>query len=232
MNDVRIQVRLERLEVGPSPASEELVLQMPEDLRGRAVVDAVALPRHALHHAGPLEPPRPRRVPALPAHVAVEYRFGPLGYLRQQPVEQGGPLGHVRAGGRGPRDYPLTAEVVDRREVGLAPGLLELRDVGAHLPPRAVGREVAADDVLEDLADDALVGVVAVAVGLPAYPAPDAHLAHHLLSTVLSAMTAPSSPRRHMAIWRWPQPLAVREKISATASRSPGLVGRPGCESA
>ena len=65
MNDVRIQVRLERLEVGPSPASEELVLQMPEDLRGRAVVDAVALPRHALHHAGPLEPPRPRRVPAL-----------------------------------------------------------------------------------------------------------------------------------------------------------------------
>lgn len=30
MDDVRIKVRLERLEVGPSPASEELVLQMPE----------------------------------------------------------------------------------------------------------------------------------------------------------------------------------------------------------
>jgi len=83
MDDVRIKVRLERLEVGPSPASEELVLQMPEDLLGRAVVDAVALPRHTLHYAGPLEPPRPRRVLVLPAYVAVEYRSGPLGHLRR-----------------------------------------------------------------------------------------------------------------------------------------------------
>lgn len=34
---------------------------------------------------------------------------------------------------RGPGDDLLAAEVVDRREVGLAPGLLELGDVGAHL---------------------------------------------------------------------------------------------------
>ena len=46
-----------------------------------------------------------------------------------------------------------------------------------------------------------------------------------ILSTVLSAMTAPSSARRHMAIWRWPQPLAVREKISAAFPHSSGLVG-------
>lgn len=50
----------------------------------------------------------------------------------------------------------LLPEVVDRREVGLAPGLLELGDVGAHLFPRPVGGEVAPDDVLEGLSDLAL----------------------------------------------------------------------------
>ena len=36
----------------------------------------------------------------------------------------------VGAGGGRPGDYLLAAEVVHRREVRLAPGLLELRDVG------------------------------------------------------------------------------------------------------
>ena len=40
MDDVIVQVRLERLEVGSLPSPEELILQMPEDLLGRAVVDA------------------------------------------------------------------------------------------------------------------------------------------------------------------------------------------------
>ena len=53
-----------------------------------------------------------------------------------------------------------------------------------------------------------------------------------ILSTVLQAMCTPSSARRHMATWRWPHPLAVREKISATASRSSGRVGLAGCDSA
>lgn len=53
-----------------------------------------------------------------------------------------------------------------------------------------------------------------------------------ILSTVLSATRAPSSARRHMATCLWPQPLAVREKISATAPRSSGLVGLAGCASA
>lgn len=53
-----------------------------------------------------------------------------------------------------------------------------------------------------------------------------------ILSTVLSATRAPSSARRHMATCRWPQPFAVREKISAAAPRSSGLVGLAGCDSA
>lgn len=53
-----------------------------------------------------------------------------------------------------------------------------------------------------------------------------------ILSTVLSAITAPRSARRHMAACLWPRPLAVREKISVTAPRSFGLVARGGCASA
>ena len=51
MNDVRIQVNLERVEAGPPPAAEELILDVPEYLLGRPIVDAVALARHALHEA-------------------------------------------------------------------------------------------------------------------------------------------------------------------------------------
>ena len=53
-----------------------------------------------------------------------------------------------------------------------------------------------------------------------------------ILSTVLPAMVAPGSARRHMAARRWPHPLAVREKISAAAPRGSGLVGPAGCPSA
>ena len=78
------------------------------------------------------------------------------------------------------RDDLLAAEVVDRGEVGLAEGEPELGDVGAHLLPRAVGLEVAPEHVLEGLADDPLVRVVPVVVGLLPDAAPQPHLAHHL----------------------------------------------------
>ena len=125
--------------------------------------------------------PAPSGLLVLPAHVRVQdRRWRPRASWTRSLVEQLVLLGHVRVQRRGPGDDLLAAEVVDRREVGLAPGLLELGDVGAHLLPRPVGAEVAADDVLEGLADLAPVGVVPVVVGLAADPAADAHLAHHL----------------------------------------------------
>lgn len=45
MDDVPIQIPFERVEVGPGPLPEELVLEMSEDLLRRAVVEAVVLPR-------------------------------------------------------------------------------------------------------------------------------------------------------------------------------------------
>ena len=175
-----VEVRLEGLEVRPRPSAEELVLDVAEHLLRRAVVDAVALPGHALHHAGLLQPPAPTGLLVLPAHVRVQDRPGALGLPGHELVEQLVLLGHVGVQRRGPGDDLLAAEVVDRREVGLAPGLLELGDVGAHLLPRPVGGEVPADDVLEGLSDLAPVRVVPVVVGLAADPAADAHLAHHL----------------------------------------------------
>lgn len=65
MGDVRVQVRLEGLEVGPCPSPEELVLHVTEDLLGGAVVDAVALSGHALDDPGVLQPP--------PHHAACWY---------------------------------------------------------------------------------------------------------------------------------------------------------------
>ena len=68
--DVRLEVALELLERLPVPAPVELVLQVAEDLRGGAVVDAVALARHALHEAVLPELRDVGRVPVLPAHDA------------------------------------------------------------------------------------------------------------------------------------------------------------------
>ncbi len=61
----------------------------------------------------------------LPAHVRVQDRPGALGHLGHELVEQLVLLGHVGMQRRGPGDDLLAAEIVDRREVGLAPGLLD-----------------------------------------------------------------------------------------------------------
>ena len=139
MDHVRIEVAFELLEARPVLAAEELIFDMAEDLLGRAVVDAVALPRHALHDARIMQPVNPARVLVLPAHIRVQDRVGALGHLGHELVQYAELLRHVRAQRRRPRHYLLAAEVVDRREVGLAPGLLELGHVGAHLLPRGVG---------------------------------------------------------------------------------------------
>ena len=187
MGDVRVQVRLGGLEVGPLPSPEELVLHVAEDLLGGAVVDAVALSGHALDDPASV----------LPAHIGVQDRRRPLGQLRQQPVEQGKLLRHVGAGRCGPRHDLLAAEVVHRREVGLAPGLLELGDVGAELLPRRGGGEVAPYDVLERLAHDPLVRIVLMVVGLAADAAADPHLAHHLEHGLVGDARAQLGARAH-----------------------------------
>ena len=180
MDDVCVEVRLEGLEVGPCPSPEELVFQVAEHLLGGAVVEAVPLARHALGYIRLPQAERPLLVLVLPAHVGVQHGLRALRHPLQQPVEQELLLLHVGAGGGRPGDYLLAAEVVHRREVRLAPGLLELRDVGAHLLPWRVGGEVAPYDVLEGLAHDALVRVVPMVAGLAADAAADPHLAHHL----------------------------------------------------
>ena len=180
MDYVGVEVRLEGLEVGPAASPEELVFQVAEDLLGGAVVEAVPLARHALGYLRLFQAARPLLVLVLPAHVGVQHGPRALRHPLQQTVEQELLLLHVGAGGGRPGHDLLAAEVVHRREVGLAPGLLELRHVGSHLPPRAVGGEVAPDDVLEGLADDALVRVVPMVVGLAPDAAAHPHLAHHL----------------------------------------------------
>ena len=102
MADVGLEVALEALEVAPVASPEELVLQVAEDLLGRAVVDAVALPGHALHHAGLLQPAAPPGLLVLPAHIGVQYRAGALGLPGYELVEQLMLLGHVGVQRRGP----------------------------------------------------------------------------------------------------------------------------------
>ena len=167
----------------------------------------------------------------LPAHVRVHGRRRPAGQGLEEPVEHPVLLGEVRRGRYVARHDLLRAEVEHRGPVGLGAGDLELGDVGAELLPRPLGAEVPRDDVLERAPHEPPVGAVPAAGAPAAYP----HrmpISRIILSTVLSATTAPSSARRHMAICRCPQPLAVRENISAAASRSSGLVGLRGCASA
>ena len=71
-------------------------------------------------------------------------------------------LGKVRAHRDGIGDNLLASKVINRSEIGLTKGELELSDVGTQLLPGAIGREVATDDVLKTLPRLPLVGVVPV----------------------------------------------------------------------
>ena len=144
----------------------------------------------------------------------------------QQPAEQELLLLHVGAGGGRPGHDLLAAEVVHRREVRLAPGLFELGDVGAHLLPRPVGGEVAPYDVLERLADGALVRVVPMAVGLAADAAADPHLAHHLEHGLVGDARAQLGAQAHGHL---PVAAAVRGAREDLRGRPAQLgPGRPG----
>ena len=157
----------------------------------------------------------------------VHGRGGALGDLGQQLVEHPDLLGHVGRGRYVARHNLLGAEVQRRGPVGLAARHLELGDVRSQLPPRGPGVEIPRDHVLERPADDAPVRVVPVVGRLASDTAANPHLAHHL-EHGLVGYHGPSSALRHIAICRCPQPLAVREKISAAASQSSGRVGSAG----
>lgn len=240
MDDIGVEVRLEGLEVGPCPSPEELVLDVAEHLLGGAVVDAVPLARHALGYLRLPQAARPPLVLVLPAHVGVQHGPRALRHPLQQPVEQELLLLHVGARGGRPGHDLLAAEVVHRREVGLAPGLFELGDVDAHLLPRRGGGEVAPYDVLERLAHDALVRIVLMVVGLAADAAADPHLAHHLehglvgdaraqlgaqahghLSVAAAVRGAREDLRGRLAQLGPGRPLRVRQRVVVRGPRDP-----------
>lgn len=153
--------------------------------------------RHALPGAVPPELAGPPRVLVLPAHVAVDDRRGPGRHPREQAPEHLLLLGHVRARRHRPGDDLLRAEVVDRGEVRLAPGLPEFRDVGPELLPRGARAKVTRYQVVEPLADRAAVGVVAMVAGLPADAAADAELPHHLEDRLVRYPRAQLGPQAH-----------------------------------
>ena len=101
----------------------------------------------------------------------------------------------------------------------------ELGDVGAHLLPRAVGGEVAAEHrSLKVSPTTPFIQSCTCGSRSPPYAAAQAHLAHHL-STVLSATTALRSARRHIAIWRCLHLAGRAGEYLLAASHSSGLVG-------
>ena len=95
-------------------------------------------------------------------------------------------LSEVGAHGDGVGHDLFAGKIVDRREVGLTEGELELGDIGTHFLPGAGRLEVAADDVVEALPHGSLVGVVPVVGPLAAYAAAQPHLAHHLQDRLVS----------------------------------------------
>ena len=204
---------------------------MAEQPLGVGVVQAVALARHALHDAGGLQPRDVAVALVLPAHVGLQHRPGALRHPGDRHVEHLLLLRHVGRLGYRPRRDLAAAEVVRRGEVGLPERAPELGDVGAHLPPRPVGGEVAAERALEGLADRTPVRVVPVVAGLAAYAAPQPHLAHHLERGLVRDARAALGAQAYRDL-RCPHPFGVLENISLAAPHSSGLVGLLGWASA
>ena len=225
MDDVRLQVFLEGTEVVPVAAPEELVFDVAEQALRARVVQAVALPRHALHHPGRPKPLAVARVLVLPAHVAPHDRLRASRQLRQQHVEHLLLLREVRRLADRPGDYLAAAEVVGRGEVGLAERALELGNVGPELLPGPVGGEVLAQHVLGRLADRLLVRAVPAMARLPPYAAAHPHLAHHLEHGLVGDARAELCAQAH-------RDLAVPAPVGRAGEYLPGGVpqlgsGRP-----
>ncbi len=116
----------------------------------------------------------------LPPHIRVQNRLSSLGFGLHEYLKHLLLLDEVRTHRNGVGDNLFTGKVINRREVGLTKGKLELSDVGAQLLPRTIGREIATDDIGETLPHVPLVGVVPVVGPLTAYTAAQPHLTHHL----------------------------------------------------
>ena len=166
----------------------------------------------------------------LPAHIRAQYRAGALRLPGHEP-NTAHAAGPCWGAARGPGDDLPAAEIADRREVSLPPGLLEPGDFGAHLLPRPIGSEVPADDVFEGLADLAPAGVVPVVIGLAANPADDARLAHHLERRLVGYARAPlgSQTQGDLPV---AAPVGGAREYLGGCPQSSGLVGALGRESA
>ena len=79
-------------------------------------------------------------------------------------------LRHVRAPGDRPGDYLVVEQVHHRGEVGLAPGLAELGDVGDELPHGLIGGELPVQDVAGDLSLLASIRAVPLSSDLAGKP--------------------------------------------------------------
>ena len=145
-----VEVRLEGLEVRPRPSAEELVLDVAEHLLRRAVVDTVALPGHALHHAGLLQPPANRPAGTASPCPSAGSAWSPWASWTEL-VEQLVLLGHV---GVSDVDQATISCCRSRRPAKSAspPGLLELGEsvtIFSHGPSRGRGAPRFSDPLNE-----------------------------------------------------------------------------------
>lgn len=116
---------------------------------------------------------------------------------------------HVRREADRPRDDAVAAEVEHRREVRLAPGLdwtNSVTSVASELLPGAARGEVAAEQVLERLADPAHIGAVRAVPPPAPYAAPEPDLPHQLEDRLVGYPDAELGPEAHRHL---PVPAAV-----------------------
>ena len=225
-------------------------MEIPNAISSRPRVELVLTPKSCSVAALSMQfaslPDMLWTMPARPAswdvHEACRYcqprsecMAGGLGILTAARLEHPDPAGHVGRGRYVARHDLPAAEVCASGPVGLAARHLELSDVRSQLPPRGPGVNPSRSRSRTSCRRRP-VRVIPVVGRLASDTAANPHLAHHL-STVLSAITAPSSALRHIAICRCPQPLAAREDLGAPPPRArgalwprqvrEGVVGRP-----
>ena len=141
-------------------AVEHLPFQCSEERLHDAVVDAVALTGHRLDY--PFFPKPFAVLPhlVLPALVAVEDQAFQVGVLRERLVQHPRCLPEVGQRRQVPCDDVGPEHVQYGRQVRLAEGAAELRDVGRPFLVRPRRREIAAYHVVRDRADGTQVRMV------------------------------------------------------------------------